>query len=142
MFLGEHEYRVDAKGRVPLPPKYREDLKDGLVLTAGPEKCIVAYSTAEWATLSSKLTAGSIVPSKLRRLNRAVFASAYRLDVLDRQGRAALPQVLRDHAGITDEVVVAGANTYFEIWNKKEWLAEKAASQEQAFQIIESLEQR
>ncbi len=140
MFLGEYEYRVDAKGRVPLPPKYREKLKDGVVLTAGPEKCIVAYSTAEWEKLASNLTGGSIVPSKLRRLNRAVFASAYNVEV-DGQGRVPLPQLLRDHAEVGDEVVVAGANTYFEIWNKKQWQAEKAASQEQAFQIIESLEQ-
>ena len=139
MFLGEYEYRVDVKGRVPLPPKYREKLKDGLVLTAGPEKCIVAYSSAEWEKLASNLTGGSIVPSKLRRLNRAVFASAYSLEA-DGQGRIALPQLLREHAGIRDEVVVAGANTYFEIWNKEQWQAEKAASQDQAFQIIESLE--
>jgi transcriptional regulator MraZ len=141
MFLGEYEYRVDAKGRVPLPPKYREKLKDGVVLTAGPERCIVAYSPSEWEKLASNLTGGSIVPSKLRRLNRAVFASAYSLEV-DGQGRVALPQLLRDHAAVRDEVVVAGANTYFEIWNKKQWQAEKAASQEQAFQIIESLEHR
>ncbi len=140
MFLGEYEYRVDAKGRVPLPPKYREKLKDGVVLTAGPEKCIVAYSQSEWEKLASNLTGGSIVPSKLRRLNRAVFASAYNVEV-DGQGRVPLPQLLRDHAEVGDEVVVAGANTYFEIWNKKQWQAEKAASQEQAFQIIESLEQ-
>src|SRR5512136_686463 len=97
MFLGEYEYRVDAKGRVPLPPKYREKLKDGVILTAGPEKCIVAYSSTEWEKLASNLTGGSIVPSKLRRLNRAVFASAYNLEV-DGQGRVALPQLLRDHA--------------------------------------------
>lgn len=141
MFLGEYEYRVDAKGRVPLPPKFREKLKDGVVLTAGPEKCIVAYSPSEWEKLASNLTGGSIVPSKLRRLNRAFFASAYSLEV-DGQGRVALPQLLRDHAAVRDEVVVAGANTYFEIWNKTQWQAEKAASQEQAFQIIESLERR
>lgn len=139
MFLGEYDYRVDVKGRVPLPPKFREKLKDGLVLTAGPEKCIVVYSSAEWEKLASNLTGGSIVPSKLRRLNRAVFASAYSLET-DGQGRVALPQLLRDHAGIRGEVVVAGANTYFEIWNKEQWQAEKAASQDQAFQIIESLE--
>ena len=141
MFLGEYEYRVDAKGRVPLPPKYRERLKDGLVLTAGAEKCIVAYSSSEWDKLASNLTGGSIVPSKLRRLNRAVFASAYSQDA-DAQGRIALPQRLREHAGITDDIVVAGANVYFEIWNRDQWQAEKVASQEQAFQIIESLEKR
>jgi len=139
MFLGEYEYRVDAKGRLPLPPRFREKLKTGLVLTAGPEKCIVAYAPADWEKLAGELTGGSIVPSKLRRLNRAMFASAYDL-LLDAQGRVALPQFLREHAGIDNEVVVAGANTYFEIWNKEEWQAEKVASTKQAWQIIESLE--
>ncbi len=139
MFLGEYEYRVDSKGRLPLPPRFRDKLKDGLVLTAGPERCIVAYAPAEWEKLAARLTGGSIVQSKLRRLNRALFGSAFNLE-LDAQGRVALPQKLREHAGIANEAVVAGANTYFEIWNKDDWQAEKAASTEQAWQIIESLE--
>jgi MraZ protein len=139
MFLGEYQYRVDAKGRVPLPPKYRERLKAGLVLTAGPEKCIVAYSSAEWEKVAANLPGGSMVPNKMRRLHRAVFASAYDLEP-DGQGRIALPQLLRERAGIRDEIVVAGANNYFELWDTAQWQAEKAASQEEAWQTIESLE--
>jgi MraZ protein len=139
MFLGEYQYKVDAKGRVPLPPKYRERLKDGLVLTAGPETCIVAYPSSEWEKIAANLTGGPMLPNKLRRLHRALFASAYDLET-DGQGRIALPQLLRDHAGIRDDVIIAGANTYFELWNIEQWQAEKAVSQEQAWQIIESLE--
>jgi MraZ protein len=139
MFLGEYEYRVDVKGRLPLPPRFREQLKSGLVLTAGPEKCIVVYTPSEWEKLAGALTGGTILPSKMRRLNRALFASAYDL-VLDAQGRVALPQFLREHADIGSEAVVAGANSYFEIWNKKEWQAEKVNSTKQAWQIIESIE--
>ena len=141
MFLGEYEYRVDVKGRVPLPPKYREKLKDGLVLTAGPEKCIVAYSSAEWEKLASNLTGGSIVPSKLRRLNRAVFASAYSLEA-DGQGRIALPSILRNRAEIGDTAVVVGANNCIEIWNPASWNSEKPSAEEQLWQIIESLEEQ
>jgi MraZ protein len=139
MFLGEYEYRVDVKGRMPLPSKFREKLGGAVVLTAGPERCIVAYSPPEWEKLASGLGGGSLVPSKLRRLNRAMFSSAYDLPI-DGQGRVALPQTLRIHAGITEQVVVIGANTYFEIWNRELWQVEKAASQEQAWQTIESLE--
>jgi MraZ protein len=139
MFLGEYQYKVDAKGRVPLPPKYREKLKDGVVLTEGPERCIVAYSPAEWDKLAANLPGGSMVPNKMRRLQRAVFASAYAMEP-DGQGRIALPQILRDRAGIRDEAVIAGVNTYFELWNTEQWQAEKAASQEQTWQTIESLE--
>jgi MraZ protein len=139
MYLGEYEYKVDAKGRLPLPPRFREVLKAGVVLTAGAEKCIVAYAPNDWEKLAGELTGGALVPSKLRRLNRAMFGSAYDL-ALDTQGRVALPQFLREHANIKNEAIVIGANAYFEIWNKEEWQAEKVASTKQAWQIIESLE--
>ena len=139
MFSGEFEYKIDEKGRVPIPPKFRKDLKDGVVLTSGPEKYIIAYSVAEWNKLAASLTNDGLAPSKMRRLNRAFFASAFNL-VIDNQGRIALPVPLREYAGIEDEVVIAGVNTYLEIWNKEQWEEEIAVSQEQAWQIIESLE--
>ena len=141
MFLGEFEYKVDEKGRVPIPPKFEKELKDEVVLMPGIEKCISLYPMAEWKKVAATLTTGSITPSKLRKLNRAIFATAFRLSI-DGQRRVALPIPLREYAGIEDEVVIAGANTYLEIWNKEQWEAEKALSQEQAWQIIESLEHR
>jgi MraZ protein len=140
MFLGEFEYKIDEKGRVLIPPMFRRQLKEGVVLTTGPEQCIVAYPIAEWKKLAAALTTGSVTRSKLRKLNRAIFATAFTPPV-DGQGRIALPPPLREYAGIEDEVVIAGANTYLELWNKEQWESEKAVSQEQAWQIIESLEQ-
>ncbi len=139
MFFGEFEYRIDEKGRVLMPPKFRTALRDGVVLTTGAERCIVAYPLTEWKKLAATLTTGSVTPNKLRRINRAIFAAAFSLNI-DRQGRIALPIPLREYAGIEDEVVIAGANTYLELWNKEQWESEKAVSQEQAWQIIESLE--
>lgn len=75
----------------------------------------------------------------MRRLSRALFSTAF-FTKIDNQGRIAIPAPLREHAGIEDEVVVAGANTYLELWNKVLWEEEKEISQEQAWQIIESLE--
>ena len=141
MFLGEFEYKIDEKGRVPIPPKFRKDLKDGVVLTAGPENYIIAYPITEWNKLAASLTSDGLAASKMRRLNRAFFASAFNLTI-DNQGRIALPVPLRDFAGIEDELIVAGVNTYLELWNKEQWEAEKVASQEQAWQIIESMERR
>ena len=139
MFLGEFEYKIDQKGRVPIPPKFRRELREGVVLTTGVEKCIVAYTLPEWKKLATTLTTGSVTPSKLRKLNRAIFATAFSLNI-DGQGRLALPTPLRQYAEIVDEVVIAGANAYFELWNRVHWESEKAISQEQAWQIIESLE--
>jgi MraZ protein len=141
MFYGEFDYKIDEKGRVPIPPRFRNALKDGVVLTPGAEKCITAYTLPEWKKLSTELTGASITRSKMRRLSRALFATAFSTKI-DGQGRIAIPAPLREHAEIVDEVVVAGANTYLEIWNKILWEEEKEISQEQAWQIIESLEER
>ncbi|GAH52501.1 unnamed protein product [marine sediment metagenome] len=141
MFFGEFNYKIDEKGRVPIPPRFRRELKDGVVLAPGAEKCINAYPLSEWRKLATELTGGSLTRSKLRRLNRAIFATAFSISI-DGQGRVALPVPLREYAEIVDDVVVAGANTYLEIWNEVLWEEEKAISQEQAWQIIESLEGR
>ncbi|MBL7125079.1 MAG: division/cell wall cluster transcriptional repressor MraZ [Dehalococcoidales bacterium] len=139
MFFGEFEYKIDEKGRVPIPPRFRKALREGLVLAPGIEKCIIAYPLDEWKKLADTLTTGPVTPSKLRRLNRATFAAAFSIS-LDGQGRIALPISLKQHAEIVDEVIIAGANNYLELWNKVHWESEKAISQEQAWQIIESLE--
>jgi MraZ protein len=141
MFFGEFDYKIDEKGRVPFPPRFRNALKDGVVLTPGVERCITAYPLSEWKKLATELTGSSTTSSKLRKLNRAIFATAFSTQI-DGQGRIALPVPLREHAEIVDEVVVAGSNTYLEIWNKVHWEEEKAESQAQAWQIIESLEKR
>ena len=141
MFFGEFDYKVDEKGRLPLPPRFRSALKDGVVLTPGAERCITVYSLPEWKKLAASLTGSSLNPSKLRKLNRAVFATAFNTQI-DGQGRVAVPAPLREYAGISDEVVIAGANNYLEIWDKGDWEEEKASSQEQSWQIIESLEKR
>jgi MraZ protein len=143
MFTGEFEYRVDEKGRVPIPPKFRtEELKkEGVVLCPGMEKCITIYPLSEWKKLADSLTSGPIIPSKLRKLNRAIFATAFNVEI-DNQGRIIVPPQLRQYAGINEEVVMAGVNTCFEIWGKEQWAAEKSNSQEEAWHIIETLERR
>jgi MraZ protein len=141
MFYGEFDYKIDEKGRIPVPPRFRNYLKDGVVLTPGAEKCITAYTIPEWKKLASALTSSSLTRSKMRKLNRVFFATAFNTKI-DNQGRIAIPAPLREHAEIIDDVIVAGANTYLEIWNKILWEEEKGSSQEQAWQIIESLENR
>lgn len=139
MFYGEFDYKIDEKGRVPVPPRFRNELKDGVVLTPGPEKCITAYTLTEWKKLAGTLTGGTLTRSKMRRLSRAIFSTAFSTKI-DNQGRIAIPAPLREHAEIVDDVVVAGVNNSLEIWNKAHWEEEKEISQEQAWQIIETLE--
>ncbi len=142
MFTGVFEYRVDDKGRVSIPPIFRTDelKKEGLMLSTGTEKCITLYSLSEWKKLADSLTHGPIIPSKMRKLNRAIFSTAFNAEI-DGQGRISLPAHLRQHAGISEDVVFAGANTYIELWDKKQWETELSECQEAAGQIIETLEQ-
>ena len=141
MFYGEFDYKVDEKGRIPIPPRFRNFLKDGVILTPGPEKCIAAYTLPEWKKLAATLGDSALTRSKMRKLNRVFFATAFNTKI-DNQGRIAIPAPLREHAEIIDEVVIAGVNNSFEIWNKVLWEEEKSLSQEQAWQIIESMENR
>lgn len=109
------------------------------MLTRGAEKCIVLYPAAEWHKLADMLAARAVSPSKLRKLNRVLFGSAFSL-TLDGQGRIALPQPLRQYAQIDDAAVIVGANNCIEIWNPQLWNTEKVSAEEQVWQIIESLE--
>ena len=141
MFFGEFQYKIDEKGRVPIPPRFRRDLASGMVLAPGVEKCITIYSIPEWKNLAENLQSNTLSGSKIRRLKRTLFATAFNLK-MDSQGRVALPYALRQHAEITDSAVVAGANNYLEIWNPDRWQEEKQLSRESAWQTIESLERR
>ena len=139
MFFGEFEYKIDIKGRVPIPPRFRREIKEGIVLTEGTEGCITAYPLSTWKKMATSLTGGPITRSKVRKLNRAIFGTAFGANI-DGQGRVPLPASLREYAGIEDEVVIVGANNCFELWSIERWEEEKADSRQQAWQIIESLE--
>jgi len=141
MFFGEFGYKLDDKGRLPVPPRFRDALKDGLVLWPGPDRCINAYPASEWERLSTEIAAASVSASKHRKLNRTVFGLAAPA-ALDAQGRLSLPERLRSFAGITDEAVVVGVSDHLEIWAKRAWDAEMEDDLAQAWQIMEGLEKR
>ncbi len=140
MFLGEYEYKIDPKGRVPLPSKFREELRHGMVMAQGLEKCITIYPLPEWQKMSEKRAISLHTRSKARRMSRFTFATAFSIE-LDAQGRVALPLPLRQYAEIGDGVVIAGINNYIEIWSKENWGVEINLMQSQAWQISESTEE-
>ena len=138
MFFGEYSYKVDEKGRLPLPPKFRRQMKEGVILAKGMgEKCIAAYPITEWKRLSDSLAAKAVTPANLRKLNRAIFGSAFGAS-FDGQGRITLSVPLREYAGIGGTAIVVGANNRVELWSEDEWKVEKTSAEEQASQIIES----
>ena len=143
MLIGQFEYRIDEKGRVPIPPKFRsEELKkEGVVLCPGLEKYIAIYPLSEWKKLSDSLTSSNIIPSKMRKLNRVIFANAFNAET-DAQGRIVIPSYLRQYASIGDDVIIAGVNTHMEMWSKKQWDIEMDNDQEEARLILDTIEER
>jgi MraZ protein len=140
MFSGEYEYKIDSKGRVPIPPKLRSQFAGGIVLNRGIDNCIDVYPQSTWQETVAKLqTLSATMNEKSRRLNRILFANAFTTE-LDEQGRVMLPPALRQHANIQDTLVIAGVNNRLEIWSKESWDAEQALMKEQAWQIFESME--
>ena len=141
MFLGEYEYKIDAKGRVPIPPKFRARFGEGLVLGRGPDRCIIACPPTLWDEITERFSALPFTRSKERRIGRFIFGTAFSLE-LDEQGRVLLPAKLREYAGIKETAVVVGANKYLEIWDKELWEEEQEDVGDQAWQILEGMERR
>lgn len=141
MFLGEYEYRIDSKGRLAIPPKFRGDFWEGIVLARGFDRCIYAYPPSVWEKLSEQFQGLPITRSKERRKRRVMFATAFSL-MPDEQGRILLPTPLREYAAIKDSAVFAGLNDYVEIWSKGNWDEELALMDEQGYQIAEESEDR
>ena len=73
MLLGEYEYKIDNKGRLPLPTKFRQEFREGIVLTRGFENCIVAWRSSDFEKIASSYNSQTLGKSKMRRLARYTF---------------------------------------------------------------------
>jgi MraZ protein len=131
MFLGTHQPRLDDKGRLFLPAKYREELAEGLVITKGQERCLYVFPVEEFQRITEALSTAPVTAKAVRDYSRVFFASASD-ETPDKQGRITIPPSLRQYAGLERDCVVIGANTRLEIWGAKAWDT-YLADQEQAF---------
>ena len=119
MFMGTYEHGLDAKGRVIIPAKLREDLGESFVVTLGLDGCLFAYPMNEWEGFIEKLKE---LPGtkEARMLQRHFLANAAPCE-LDKQGRALIPAKLREYAGLAKETVFGGVLSKIEIWSKERW---------------------
>ncbi len=131
MFLGTHTPRLDDKGRLFLPAKYRDELAGGLVITKGQERCLYVFPEAEFTRITEALRSAPVTAKAVRDYSRVFFASASD-EVPDKQGRITVPTGLREYAALGRDCVVIGANTRLEIWDAQAWDA-YLADQEEAF---------
>jgi MraZ protein len=135
MFLGTFTPKLDEKGRLILPSKFRDELADGLVITRGQERCLYVFSGAEFARMHERLREAPIT-SKQGRDYLRVFLSGAHDETPDKQGRVTVPAALRDYAGLDRDLAVIGAGSRAEIWDAAAWQRYLEA-QESAFADIE-----
>jgi len=120
VFLGTHSPRLDEKGRLILPAKFRDELADGLVLTRGQERCIYVFSQKEFEKVHEQMRQAPLSSRQARDYIR-VFLSGASDEVPDKQGRVTIPPALRSYAGLGRELAVIGAGTRAEIWDAAAW---------------------
>ena len=120
MFLGTHSPRLDEKGRLILPAKFRDELGNGLVLTRGQERCIDVFSQREFDRVHEQMREAPISSRQARDYIR-VFLSGASDEMPDKQGRVTIPPALRAYAGLDRELAVIGAGTRAEIWDAAAW---------------------
>lgn len=130
MFLGTYSPRLDEKGRIILPAKFRDELSTGVVMTRGQEHCLYVYSTREFEQLHEKIRQAPVTSKQPRDFLR-VFLSGASLETPDKQNRLTIPTNLRAYAGLDRELTVIGVGSRVEIWDSEAWehyLAEQETS--------------
>ena len=120
LFMGEYNHTLDAKGRLIIPSKFREELGDEFVVTRGMDGCLFVYDYSEWKAFAEKIQALPLMNKEARQISRFFLAGASAVEV-DKQGRVLIPAVLREAADITKEVVLIGVGSRIEIWSKDRW---------------------
>lgn len=120
MLLGEYSHNLDAKGRVSVPAKFREDLGHTFIVTKGLDNCLFAYSKEEWKTFEEKLKNLPLTNMNARNFIRFFFSGATECEI-DKQGRINIPQNLREYASLSKDVYIIGVSTRVEIWDKEKW---------------------
>ncbi len=122
MFLGTYEPKLDDKGRVILPAKFRGELESGLVVTRGQERCLYVYSAKEFEAVHEKIRQAPVTSKQARDFLR-LFLSGASSELPDAQHRVTIPTTLRTYAGLGRDLTVIGAGDRAEIWNTAAWEA-------------------
>lgn len=146
VFLGTHTPKLDEKGRLILPAKFREELADGLVITRAQDRCLAIYPVATFVEMTTSIQAAPTSVKQVRDFQRMLAAGASD-ETPDKQGRITIPPQLRSYAGLDGagqdragqdradrarDCVVVGAINRVEVWNSAAW-EQYSAEQESVF---------
>src|SRR3989338_3099368 len=124
MFYGEYEHSIDRKGRLIVPAKFRQALKEHdlktLFLTRGLDGCLFLFSESEWRLAENKFKQVPFTKGEGRKFNRLFFSGATEV-AIDSLGRLLIPKTLKEFAQIKQDVVIVGVSSRIEIWAKEKW---------------------
>ena len=139
MLIGEYEHSLDAKGRVIMPAKLREDMGDKFILTKGLDGCLFGFSQTEWANFEEKLKTLPLTNKNARNFVRFFLSGATECE-MDKQGRFLVISNLKGYAEMGKEIVVIGVGNRIEMWNKEKWTKHNSDENISADEIAEKMD--
>lgn len=123
MFRGSSYHTIDEKGRVIIPARFKELIRDGArpgVMVSKMDTGLVAYTFEEWQKIEAKILSLAEKSESMRRFRRVFIGGASEC-FCDRQDRILIPPMLREYARLDREIVLVGVLDHFEIWSKENW---------------------
>lgn len=138
VFLGTFAPRLDEKGRLFLPAKWRDELAGGLVMTKGQERCLYVFAAADFTAYADRLRQAPLTTKPVRDYVRVFFAGAEDAKP-DKQGRVGIPPPLRHYAGLTRDCTVIGSGSHVEIWDTASWERYLATSEPSFADVAEEV---
>ena len=138
MLIGEYRHTLDPKKRLLLPSKWRKKLGKCLVVTRGLDNCLFVYPREQWQQMTEKVSQLPLGSADTRSFNRFFLSGAVEVDV-DKIGRILVPDFLKEFAGLSSKVVLAGIHDRVEIWDENRWNEYKQRIEGQADALAEKL---
>ena len=137
MFMGEYRHSIDAKGRIIIPSKLRDDLGENFIVTRGLDGCLFLYPKVHWDTLINKYK--ELPDTKGKRQFLRIFLSGATTCEYDKQGRINIPKHLTEYANLQKDCIIIGVDEKLEIWSKECWEEFIASNEENMSEIADSL---
>ena len=138
MLIGEYEHSLDAKGRLIMPAKIREDIGEKFIITKGLDGCLFGFSQTEWTNFEEKLKTLPLTNKNARDFVRFFLSGAIECEI-DKQGRFLIASNLREYENMEKEAVIIGVGTRIEIWNKDKWKEYNSEENISADEIAENM---
>ncbi len=137
MFMGEYHHSIDAKGRLIIPSKLRDELGENIIVTRGLDGCLFLYPEEHWNAIINKYK--ELPDTKDKRQFLRIFLSGATTCEYDKQGRINIPKPLTEYASLLKDCIIIGALEKLEIWSKERWEEFIAVNEENLSDIADSL---